>query len=283
MSKGVEGPRTATTDEARAHARAQAGARAEAMPIIPARDWPDPPHGVDPALLVWAETISAGGYISKALARGTTLRLTDVHGDACAHVLLYNAAGTWERLNVADTVKVPWQAYLGAGHPLLSDQGRVLATIVADTSARHDAICGTTTQAANEARYGDGSPEGPSPAGRELQILAAAKHGLSPRDIPPSLSFFQGVRVDGDGSLHFEGSAGAGATVELRLELAVIVIVANVPHPLDPRESYTASTLELLAWRGSPTGPQDELWSLTPELERALLNTADYAEAREVQ
>ncbi len=283
MSRGAEGPRTATTDQARAHARAQAGARAEAMPTVPARNWPDPPHGVDPGLLVWAETIPAGGYSSKTLARGTKLRLRDLHGDACAHLLLYNAKGSWERLNVADTVKVPWQAYLGDGHPLLSDQGRVLATIVEDTSARHDALCGTTTLAANDARYGDGSPEGPSPAGRELQILAAAKHGLSPRDIPPSLSFFQGVRVDGDGRLHFEGSAGAGATVELRLEMAVIVIVANAPHPLDPREAYTASTLELLAWRGSPTGPHDELWSSTPELERALLNTADYAEAAEIR
>ena len=81
------------------------------------------------------------------LARGTRLRLRDVHGTGCAHVLLWRADAPWERLNVADTVKVPWQAYLGAGHPLLSDQGRVLATVVADTSGHHDALCGTTTLA----------------------------------------------------------------------------------------------------------------------------------------
>ena len=272
---------TETTRAAREHARAQAGTVAEAMPTLPASAWASElPAGLDPAALVWAETVAGGGYASKVLARGTTLRLRDVDGDACAHVLLFNADQPWERLNVADTVKVPWQAYLGEGHPLLSDQGRVLAMIVADSSGRHDALCGTTVLATNAERYGDGSSQGPSPAGRELQLLAAAKHGLGPRDIPPSLSFFQGVRVDGEGALRFEGSAGAGTAVELRIEMPTIAIVANVPHPLDPRDEYTATTLELLAWRGDPTGPEDALWSSTPEIERAYLNTADYCDAR---
>jgi uncharacterized protein len=272
---------TQTTHAARDHARAQAGTLAEAMPTLPAGAFAgELPEGVDPAALVWAETVAGGGYASKVLAPGTTLRLTDLEGDACAHLLLWSADGPWERLNVADTVKVPWQAYLGEGHPLLSDQGRILAMIVADSSGRHDALCGTTVLATNQERYGDGSPQGPSPAGRELQLLAAAKHGLGPRDIPPSLSFFQGVRVDADGALRLEGSAGAGAEVCLRIEMAAVVVIANVPHPLDPREEYTATTLELLAWRGDPTGPEDALWSSSPEIERAYLNTKDHRDAR---
>jgi urea carboxylase-associated protein 2 len=271
---------TGTTRAAREHARAQAGTAAEAMPILPASSWPEPPQGVDPEALTWAETVAGGGYASKVLARGTTLRLTDLEGDACANLLLFNADQPWERLNVADTVKVPWQAYLGEGHPLLSDQGRVLAVILADSSGRHDALCGTTNLATNRERYGDGSPQGPSPAGRELQLLAAAKHGLGPRDIPPCVSFFQGVRVDGEGALRFEGSAGPGAAIELRIEMPAIAILANVPHPLDPRAEYTASTLEVLAWRGDPTGPDDALWSSSPEVERAFLNTEDYCVAR---
>ncbi len=59
--------------------------------------------------------------------------------------LLFNAVQPVERLNVADTQKIPWQAYLGVDQPLLSGDGRVLATITADTSGHHDAFCGTTT------------------------------------------------------------------------------------------------------------------------------------------
>ncbi len=133
-SHGLKGLETSTTHGARDHARAQGGTVVEAMPTLPASAWPAPPDGVAASDLTWAEVVAGGNYTNKVVARGTTIRLTDLSGDACAHVLLFNADQPWERLNVADTVKVPWQAYLGAGHPLLSDQGRVLATLVDDSS-----------------------------------------------------------------------------------------------------------------------------------------------------
>lgn len=271
---------TATLLAARADARSQAGLTAPAMPYVPAATTPFPPEGVSPALLTWAETVAAGGYTHRSLARGSRVRLTDVTGEACAHLLAYNAVQPSEQLNVADTRKIPWQAYLGAGHPLLSGDGRVLATIAADSSGRHDALCGTSTAAANQAKYGDGAPHGPSPAGRELFVLAAAKHGLGPRDLPPSVSFFQGVRVAAGGSLEFTGSAGPGASVDLIAELPLIVLIANVPHPADPRPGYSCGLLRVHAWRGQPSGPGDPWFSALPEVRRAYLNTLDYAAAR---
>ncbi|MEU8979719.1 urea amidolyase associated protein UAAP1 [Streptomyces sp. NPDC048309] len=269
---------TATTYGARDHARAQEGSRVEAMPVVPAGTWPTPP--CEAGHLLWAETVAGGNYTHKVLARGTELRLTDLRGDACAHVLLHVADRPWERLNVADTVKVQWNAYLGEGQLLLSDQGRVLASVVADTSGRHDALCGTSTLVRNTERYGDGTPQSGSPAGRELFKLAAAKNGLEPRDLPPSLSFFQGVQVRDDGSLDFTGSAGPGGSVTLRAEQDVTVLIANVPHPADPRPDYVSTPLEVLAWRAAATEPGDPLWEATPENRRAFLNTAEFLAAR---
>src|ERR1700758_463486 len=274
---------TGTVALARADARAQGGRAADAMPYLPASSTPYPPPGVEPGALTWAETVAGGNYAHKVVARGTRVRLEDVTGDACAHVLVYNALEPWERLNVADTVKIPWQAYLGAGHPLLSGDGRVLATVVADDSGMHDALCGTSTARANQAKYGDSAPQGPSPSGRELFTLAAAKHGLAPRDLPPSISFFQGVRVGPDGGLAFTGSAGPGKAVELLAELPLIILIANVPHPVDPRPAYACGPLRVHAWRSRPTGPADPRWDATPEALRYYLNTADYADARGIR
>jgi uncharacterized protein len=265
---------------ARDDARAQGGKVADAMPYLPASSTPFPPPGVELPALTWAETVAGGNYTHKVIARGTRVRLEDVSGEACAHTLLYNALEPWERLNVADTVKIPWQAYLGVGHPLLSGDGRVLATIMADDSGRHDALCGTTTARANQGRYGDSAPQGPSPSGRELFTLAAAKHGLAPRDLPPSVSFFQGVRVGPDGGLAFAGSAGPGKSVELLAELPLIILIANAPHPVDPRPEYTCGPLRVHAWRSRPTAPGDPRWEATPEALRYYLNTVDYAAAR---
>ncbi len=50
---------TADPHGAQAHARAQAGTKVEAMPTLP------PPQG-----FLWEETIAAGGYATKRLARG---------------------------------------------------------------------------------------------------------------------------------------------------------------------------------------------------------------------
>jgi urea carboxylase-associated protein 2 len=271
---------TDTVGNARADARAQGGKVAAAMPYLPASSTPYPPPGVDVDTLTWAETVAGGSYTHKALARGTRVRLEDVTGEACAHVLAYNALEPWERLNVADTVKISWQAYLGAGHPLLSGDGRVLATIVSDDSGRHDALCGTSSAKANQARYGDSAPQGPSPSGRELLTLAAAKHGLAPRDLPPSISFFKGVRVEPDGDLTWTGSAGPGKAVELLAELPLILLIANVPHPVDPRPAYTSGLLRVHAWRSRPTAPGDAWWDAAPEARRAYLNSADYCAAR---
>jgi urea carboxylase-associated protein 2 len=276
----ASGHETDTVRNARDDARAQGGKVADAMPYLPASSTPYPPPGVSPAALTWAETVAGGGYTHKAVARGTRVQLTDVTGEACAHVLLYNALEPWERLNVADTVKIPWQAYLTTGHPLLSGDGRVLATIVADDSARHDALCGTSTALANQRKYGDSAPQGPSPSGRELFILAAAKHGLTPRDLPPSVSFFKGVRVGADGGLTFTGGAGPGKTVELLAEMPLVILIANVPHPVDPRPGYTAGPLRVHAWRSAATAPGDPCWDASPESRRAYLNTADYLTAR---
>jgi uncharacterized protein YcgI (DUF1989 family) len=113
-----------------------------------------------------------------------------------------------------------------------------------------------------------------------LFTLAAAKHGLAPRDLPPSVSFFQGVRVEADGSLTRTGSAGPGKAVELLAELPLIILIANVPHPVDPRPQYITGPLRVHAWTSKPTSPGDERWDATPESRRAYLNTAGYLAAR---
>jgi urea carboxylase-associated protein 2 len=263
---------TATTHGARDHARAMAGTVVGAMPTMPPSAATDLPDGVEPADVLWDEVVAGGGYTSVVLPLGARLRLTDVDGDACAGVLLHRLDRTSERLNVADTVKVQWQAYLGAGSLLLSDMGRVLATIVEDTSGRHDAFCATTSRAANEARYGDGAPDGPTPNGRDHFALALLKHGLARRDVAPCIDFFKGVRVADDGTFAFEGEPRPGTHVTLRAELPLLVTIVDVPHPIDGRPTYTVSDLRVTAWRGEPAGPDDPARVATPEATRAFLN-----------
>ncbi|CDO35142.1 urea amidolyase associated protein UAAP1 [Novosphingobium sp. KN65.2] len=261
---------------ARDHARGMAGTVVEAMPMLPpvAEDLQE---GVSAQDLLWEETIAAGGYASRRLTRGSRLRLIDLKGDACASLLIFNAEMPSERLNVADTVKVQWNAYLGEGKLLLSDMGRVLMSFVSDGAGTHDAFCGTSNAATNGARYGDGSNSGPYPNGRDRFLLAAAKHGLQRRDIHPCINLFKGVRIETDGTITpLIGPFEPGRSLILRAEMDVTVVIANCPHVLDPREDWSITPLRATAWRGPLTPENDPIRIATPEGLRAFENVEDY-------
>lgn len=268
---------TADPYAARAHARAQAGTRAEAMPTVPATAAVDLPEGVVAADVVWDETVAPGGYASRQIGRGTRLRLTDLAGDASPSLLLFNAERPIERLNIADTLKVQWNGYLGQGRLLLSDMGRVLASMIEDTAGTHDAFCGASNQARNARKYGDGFNHGAHPNARDRFSLGVAKFGLGRKDIHPCLNLFKDVRIAQGGETVFDvGPYAPGRFVTLRAEMDLIVVLANCPHVLDPRPDYAVTPLRATAWRDRVTPDADPIRNATPEGLRAFLNVEDY-------
>ena len=266
--------RTGNPYAARDHARAMAGTIVEAMPVVPAIA-ADAPAGAGP--VIWEETIAPGGYASRRLARGTRLRLIDLHGDACASLLLFNAENPLERLNVADTVKVQWNGYLGAGKLLLSDMGRVLASLAEDSAGTHDTFCGASNEASNARKYGDGTNYGTHPNARDRFMLGVAKHGLGRKDVHPCVNLFKGVRIADDGATLPEiGPFAPGREVVLRAEMDLIAVLANCPHVLDPRPEWAVTALRATAWKGPVTAPDDPIRMASPEATRAFLNTEEY-------
>jgi urea carboxylase-associated protein 2 len=261
---------TADASGARDHARAMTGTRVEAMPTLPSA-------AADVSgEVVWEETIAAAGYASRRIARGTRLRLIDLYGDACASMLLFNTEMPTERLNVADTLKVQWNGYLGGGRLLLSDMGRVMMTILEDGAETHDAFCGASNEASNARVYGDGKNYGPQPNARDRLMLGVAKHGLGRKDVHPCINWFKGVVIAEDGSTEPEiGPFDPGRTLVLRAEMDLIVVLANCPHVLDPRSEYSVTPLRATAWRGEPAATDDPIRTATPEGLRAFLNTED--------
>lgn len=268
---------TADPKGAREHARAMAGTRVEAMPTVPADSASDLPAGVRAEQMLWEETLAAGGYASRELGRGARLRLVDLQGDACVSMLVFNAERPIERLNVADTLKVQWTAYLKAGLLLLSDMGRVLMSIIEDTAGTHDALCGPSSERSNTQHYRYGANWSDQPNARERLLLGAAKFGLGARDVHPCINWFKAVRVGPDGTTMLQtGPFAPGRSLTLRAEMSVIVVLANCPHVLDERARYSVTPVRVSAWRGPITPPEDPIRGATPEALRAFLNVEEY-------
>jgi uncharacterized protein len=267
-----------TTDArgARAHAHAMAGTKVEAMPTVPAGSTIDLPPEVPPEAMLWEETLGTGGYASKQLGRGARLRLVDTGGDACVSMLVFNAERPIERLNIADTVKVQWNAYLQAGKLLLSDMGRVLMSVMVDEARTHDTFCGPSNERTNTRAYGSGANWGRFPNARDRLLLGAAKFGLGRKDLHPCVNWFKGVHVAADGTTIWQGGPFApGRSLLLRAEMDIIVVLANCPHVLDDRHEYHATPVRISAWRGPITRDDDPIRNATLESLRAFLNVEE--------
>lgn len=222
--------------------------------------------------MLWEHELGAGHAIAHRVRRDTVLRFDDPQGDACVQLLACNAHDPSERFNPADTMKIPWQAYVGPGTLLLSDMGRILFTVIDDTSGRHDALCGGSNRADNERRYGGGSLGSSTPNARDLMAVAGARLGLVRADIGPCLNLFKQATVAADGSITLVGALNPGGSISLRTEMDILVVLANTPHRLDDRPAYTVTPARVSARLTERPSP-DPLRGGSPERERLFENT----------
>jgi hypothetical protein len=237
-----------------------------------------PPTALDGApitagAVIHRETIPAGWYWTTRLDRGEALRLLNPSGSSCASVLAWNRDDPSERLNHADTVKVQWAANLRKGRVIFSDMGRVIFSMIEDTTGgAHDALMGVSTAETNRKKYG-----GDFRCTRENFVLAAGKFGLDRADIGPSVSFFAPVSVESSGRFVWrDGLRKPGDFVDLRAELDLLVAISNCPHPLDPTKTYVSDDLNVIRYRSSDQDKDDLCRTASAEAKRAFENNAFY-------
>ncbi len=223
--------------------------------------------------VIGADLVPGGGYVALRLWRGERLRLVDRDGTSALTLHAWNAHDPSERLNPADTMKIQWSAALRKGRVLFSDMGRVILSLVEDTSGAHDALAGGSTAASTLAHYGPG----PFPNARDNVVQGTLKLGLGRRDIGSGLSFFAPVTVAADGGLQWDGTKKrAGNFVDLRADIDLLVVVSNTPHPLDPSPTYAPGAADVIRVRGVPAEAEDLCRTASVEARRGFENTDRY-------
>jgi uncharacterized protein len=204
---------------------------------------------LDPARAIFDQVLDSGLGWTHVLAPGQILRIVDLEGNQAVDTLFYNAEDESERYSAVDTVREQGNLYLSAGTRLLSSEGRVLCTIVADTCGRHDTLGGACAAESNQVRYALEKRFMHSCRDTFLLTIATQTRQLSKRDLAANVNFFMNVPVTPEGKLTFEdGLSAPGRYVELRAEMPVRVLISNCPQLNNPCNGYDPTPIRLLIW-----------------------------------
>jgi urea carboxylase-associated protein 2 len=231
-----------------------------------------------PLTMLFDERLPGGGLWSVLLRRHQVLRLTDLEGGANAALMAWNARTPTDRLNLPDTLKAQYTAKLARGHVLMSDMGRVLLSVTADTVGWHDPLGGHGDAAEALAKYGERTyQEARNDWHRNAHdnfLVEMGKHGLGARDLVANVNFFSRLDADDEGRLTFRaGNAKAGDVVELRAEMDVLVVLTTCQHPLDPNPAYAPKPVMVGVLSGPAPGPDDFCRNFRGENQRAFVLT----------
>ena len=184
---------------------------------------------------------------SRILKSGQTLRIVDLEGQQAVDALLYSAQDPAERYSAQDTLRVQGSAYIGLGTKLVSNTGRVMARITADTCGRHDTSAGCCSCESNAVRFGEQTKY--QHACRENFVIEAARHGMSKRDIVPNLNFFMNVPIDPSGNFTVDdGISAPGNHVDITADMDVIFVISNCPQINNPCNGFNPTPIRVLVW-----------------------------------
>ena len=209
---------------------------------------PDPrPDPRSPATATLDHLVAAGAPWSAVLRAGQVLRIIDLEGQQAVDALFYAAHDPAERYSMQDTLLGMGAPYIETGARLISNEGRAMATVVADTCGRHDTLAGCCSCESNSVRFGH--PTRYLHACRENFILELGRHGMGKRDIVPNVNFFMNVPISETGELAVvDGISAPGGYVDLRAEMDVLVVLSNCPQLNNPCNGFNPTPIRVLIW-----------------------------------
>ncbi|MGB8452363.1 MAG: urea amidolyase associated protein UAAP1 [Anaerocolumna sp.] len=230
---------------------------------------------------IWNKTLKPGEKWSGNIGRGRYIHFKALGNNANVSMLLYNMRDTSEKYNMPDTLKAQYTAFLTKENVLMSDNGRVLASIVEDSTGWHDTITGFVTRKMVDEKYGKTMYQELRNdwlrSGEENFKIELARNEMGVRDLVPCVNLFSKVYIEEDGSMHYDsGSCKEGATVTLRTEMDVILILSNTPNPLDESDCYPSVPVTVEVYEAPPVDLMDECVNNRTENYRAFENTWDY-------
>ncbi|MGM0238113.1 urea amidolyase associated protein UAAP1 [Enterococcus sp. AZ103] len=214
----------------------------------------------------WSEYIGAGKFI-RLIAKDSTCNV--VMG-------AYQAQHLEEKYNMPDSLKAQHTFFLSTNDLLMSDNGKMLLSLIKDTFGWHDTVCGHTLNRSIQKQYGPSSYQ--TDRNQRLRnsydnfSIELFRRGLQRRDLSSVVNLFSKVVADDAGNLTYQSQNTLDKEVILRADADVLLLLSNTPHPLNLTEEYPAGEVLLEIYQGEPADLIDPVVTKCGENTRAFEN-----------
>jgi urea carboxylase-associated protein 1 len=193
--------------------------------------------------------VPARAPFSAVVKAGQVMRIIDLESQQAVDALFYNALDFSERYSAQDTLAGQAASgkpfYLETGSVLLSNEGRKMMTLVADTCGYHDTCAGACSCESNTVRFGHETRFMHSC--RENFLAELQKYGMGKRDLVSNVNFFMNVPIRPNGELTVDdGVSEPGGYVDLRAEMDVLVLISNCPQVNNPCNGFRPTPIRII-------------------------------------
>ncbi len=201
-----------------------------------------------PGTAVYDRVIAARTPWSQIIRKGQTFSIVDLEGQQAVDTLFYaahdfSASATTRK----ERSQHRGSAYIGNGTRILSNRGRLMATMIGDSVGAHDTSAGACSCEANTVRFGHHTRY--MHACRENFVVELAKHGMTKRDIVSNINFFMNVPILPDGELAIvDGASKPGDYVVLKAEMDVLCVISNCPQVNNPCNGFKPTPVRVMIW-----------------------------------
>lgn len=192
---------------------------------------------------IYSEAIPAGEGYMKPLMKGQVLRIVDVEGNQGLDFLCYDLHNPEDHYSSTQTIVRQKKIYINAGTVLVTESGKELLKMVADTCTCHDTLGGACATESNTVRYGHHTLH--MKTCRDTFLMKISEHAdeYSKVDLVPNVNLFAQILKLPDDTFEFlDGISAPGSYVEFEALNDTMILISNCPQINNPCSGFKPTT-----------------------------------------
>lgn len=204
------------------------------------------PSNRDTKDAIYETMIPAGDGWMHPLKKGQVLRIVDLEGNQGLDFLCYDLHNPEDHYSATQTIVRQKKLYINAGTVLVTESGKELLKMVADTCTCHDTMGGACATESNTVRYGHHTLH--MKTCRDTFLMQISEHAdqYSKVDLVPNVNLFAQILKLPDGRFEFlDGISEPGSYIEFEAMNDTMILISNCPQINNPCSGYAPTTNEI--------------------------------------